>query len=166
MNPETGIERPLPHSKEAEQFVLGCILVGNPKARSVFDSLSAADFFIPQNYRIFAALKALAEAGKPTDCLSALDELEREIVTNVRTGPDNPPSPAAVRAHTALDVMDARIVELRPTYINRVTATEVAVRLCPERGLAPWLAPSDSKITAPAAILARASCWTATDRAL
>ena len=77
MNPKTGIERPLPHSKEAEQFVLGCILVGNPKARSVFDSLSAADFFIPQNYRIFAALKALAEAGKPTDCLSALDELER-----------------------------------------------------------------------------------------
>ena len=56
----------------------------------------------------------------------ALDELESEIVTNVRTGPDNPPSPAALHARTALDVLDARIVELRPTYINRVTATEVA----------------------------------------
>ena len=32
---------------------------------------------IPQNHRIFVALKALAETGKPTDCLSALDELER-----------------------------------------------------------------------------------------
>lgn len=77
MNPETGIELPLPHSKDAEQFVLGCILVGNPKARGVFDWLQPGDFFIPPNQRIFAVLKTLAESGKPTDCLSALDELER-----------------------------------------------------------------------------------------
>lgn len=77
MNPETGIERPLPHSKDAEQFVLGCILVSSPKARGVFDWLQTVDFFIPQNQRIFAALKTLVESGKPTDCLSALDELER-----------------------------------------------------------------------------------------
>jgi len=57
---------------------------------------------------------------------AALEELEREIVTNVRTGPDNPPSPAAVRAHTALDTLDARIIELRPSYINRLSAAEVA----------------------------------------
>jgi len=77
MNYQPGIERPLPHNREAEQFVLGAILVSNPKARAVFDSLTAEDFFIPQNQRIFVALKALAESGKPTDCLSALDELER-----------------------------------------------------------------------------------------
>jgi len=77
MNPDTYLERPLPHSKDAEQFVLGCILVSNPKARGIFDWLRTDDFFIPQNRRIFAALKSLTEAGKPTDCLSALDELER-----------------------------------------------------------------------------------------
>jgi hypothetical protein len=57
---------------------------------------------------------------------AALDELEREIVTNVRTGPDNPPSPAAARSRTSLDALDARIVELRPSYINRIGAAELA----------------------------------------
>jgi hypothetical protein len=57
---------------------------------------------------------------------AALDELRNEIVTTIRTGPDNPPSSAAVRARTALDAMDARIVELRPSYINRVSAAEAA----------------------------------------
>ena len=57
---------------------------------------------------------------------AALDELAREIVANVRTGPDNPPSLAAVQSRTALDALDARIVELRPSYINRVGAAELA----------------------------------------
>jgi len=74
---ETNIERPLPHSQPAEQFVLGCILVGNPKAHTIFDWLTAEDFFIPQNKRIFATLKSLDERGKPPDCLAALDELQR-----------------------------------------------------------------------------------------
>jgi uncharacterized membrane protein YccC len=54
----------------------------------------------------------------------ALDELEREVLTDIRTGPDNPPSPAAVRARAALDALDARMNELRPTYIGRLTVAE------------------------------------------
>ncbi len=57
---------------------------------------------------------------------AALAELEQEVVTQIRTGPDNPPSPAAVRAHAALDALDARIVELRPTFISRISAAEAA----------------------------------------
>ncbi len=57
---------------------------------------------------------------------AALDELAREVVAEIRTGPDNPPSPAAVRAHAALDALDARVVELRPTFIGRLTAAEGA----------------------------------------
>jgi uncharacterized membrane protein YccC len=56
----------------------------------------------------------------------ALDELEHDVVTSIRTGPDNPASPAAVRARATLDAMDARIVELRPTFISRIGATEAA----------------------------------------
>ncbi len=77
MNHEAGIERPLPHSNDAEQFVIGCILVGSPRAQGVFDWLQPSDFFIPQNQRIFAALKTLFDSQKPTDCLSALHELEQ-----------------------------------------------------------------------------------------
>jgi hypothetical protein len=57
---------------------------------------------------------------------AALDELEREVVAGVRTGPDNPPSAEGLRAHAALDALDARIIQLRPTYINRISAAEVS----------------------------------------
>ena len=57
---------------------------------------------------------------------AVLDELETEVLINVRTGPDNPSSPAARRARAALDAMDARIIELRPSYIHRLSAAEVA----------------------------------------
>ena len=58
--------------------------------------------------------------------VAALDELEREILTNVRTGPDRPPSAAGLRARRSLDALDARLVELRPNYINRIGAAELA----------------------------------------
>src|SRR6185437_8907748 len=77
MNPAIDMERPLPHSKDAEQFVLGCILIGHPRAGVIFDSLTAGDFFLSQNKRVFTALKSLVEGGKPSDSLAALDELER-----------------------------------------------------------------------------------------
>jgi hypothetical protein len=57
---------------------------------------------------------------------ASLEELERDSVTKIRTGPDNPPSPTAVRARTALDALDARTIELRPSYINRIGAAEAA----------------------------------------
>lgn len=77
MNDATGIERPLPHSDEAERAILGAILVGNPQARAVLDRLRAEDFFGDSNRMIFGALWALAEAGKPTDLLAVFEELQR-----------------------------------------------------------------------------------------
>lgn len=67
------------------------------------------------------------EAGQAVQAIAdAMSELGREIVSNVRTGPDNPPSPAAVQAQAALAKLDARIIELRPTYINRISPAEIA----------------------------------------
>jgi hypothetical protein len=54
---------------------------------------------------------------------AALDELKREVVVSPRTGADNPPSLEGSRARAALD---ARITELRPTYINRISAAEIS----------------------------------------
>ena len=57
---------------------------------------------------------------------AALEELEQEVVTGIRTGPDSPPSPPAVRARAALNTLDARMIELRPTFINQITAADGA----------------------------------------
>jgi hypothetical protein len=56
---------------------------------------------------------------------AALDEIAREGVVRIRTGPDDLPSPAAARVRPALDTMDARIIEVRPTYIGNASVAEL-----------------------------------------
>jgi uncharacterized membrane protein YccC len=57
---------------------------------------------------------------------ATLDELAREGVVRIRTGPDEPPSPVAARVRPALEALDARIVEVRPTYIGKASVVELA----------------------------------------
>jgi uncharacterized membrane protein YgaE (UPF0421/DUF939 family) len=45
---------------------------------------------------------------------AALDEIAREAATFIRTGPDQPPPPAAARARSAMDALNSRVSELRP----------------------------------------------------
>ena len=73
----TDIDRPLPHSADAERGVLGALLIGNAEALPFLDRLAPEDFFLPQNRRIFEAAKKLVEAGKPVDLLSVHETLQR-----------------------------------------------------------------------------------------
>jgi uncharacterized membrane protein YccC len=56
----------------------------------------------------------------------ALEELARETRVSIRTGVDEPPSPASARVRPALDTMDARIGEVRHLYIGRAGGAEIA----------------------------------------
>jgi replicative DNA helicase len=69
------IERPLPHSPEAERGILGALLVGNTEAGALVDRLGTEDFFLPQHQRVFAASRKLHESGKPIDLLSVHETL-------------------------------------------------------------------------------------------
>jgi len=66
---------------------------------------------------IQAAVDAIADA---------LDEIARELPTEIPVGVDNPPPPSRVRARRAMDALSARIIEVRPKYIARASAREVA----------------------------------------
>lgn len=57
---------------------------------------------------------------------AALDEIARQGMVQIRTGPDEPPSPAAARMRSALDALDARIIEERPSYIGNASVAELA----------------------------------------
>lgn len=70
-----GIERPLPHSVDAERGILGAILVGNTEAGPMLDRLTSEDFFLSQNRHIFAAVQKLYDARKPVDLLSVHETL-------------------------------------------------------------------------------------------
>jgi replicative DNA helicase len=61
------IERPLPHSLEAERAILGAVLLGGTGALEHIDSLQATDFFLPQHQVIFRHIKRLRDLSMPTD---------------------------------------------------------------------------------------------------
>jgi replicative DNA helicase len=59
--------RVLPQNLEAEQALLGALLVDNRAMERVGDILEAAHFFAPQHQRIFSAIQTLIERGQTAD---------------------------------------------------------------------------------------------------
>ena len=52
---EDALVRVMPHNKEAEQSIIGAMLVDKDSAIPVFESLSADDFYIEAHKNIFFA---------------------------------------------------------------------------------------------------------------
>ncbi|MGH8302607.1 MAG: replicative DNA helicase [Steroidobacteraceae bacterium] len=66
-----------PHSIEAEQAVLGGLLLDASAWDQVADVINEADFYRPDHRLIFEAIGALAGAGKPCDVVTVSEQLER-----------------------------------------------------------------------------------------
>lgn len=66
-----------PHSIEAEQAVLGGLLLDPAAWDNVADVLSPEDFYRADHKLIYQAIGALAGAGKPSDVVTVVGELER-----------------------------------------------------------------------------------------
>ena len=74
---ESSIERPLPHSIEAERNVLGAVLLDNHSLNAAVETLRVEDFFLLQNRKAFAVMIALREKNQPIETVLLMDELER-----------------------------------------------------------------------------------------
>ena len=66
-----------PHSIEAEQAVLGGLLLDTHAWDNVADVLTAEDFYRPDHKLIFQSIASLATSGKPSDVVTVVGELER-----------------------------------------------------------------------------------------
>jgi replicative DNA helicase len=66
-----------PHSVEAEQAVLGGLLLDPAAWDNVADVIIPEDFYRPDHKLIFEAIGALAGNGKPCDVVTVVGELER-----------------------------------------------------------------------------------------
>jgi replicative DNA helicase len=66
-----------PQSSEAEESVLGAILIDGDAITEVSETLKAADFYKPANSKVYAAVLALYEKREPIDILTVSEELER-----------------------------------------------------------------------------------------
>ena len=66
----------LPHSKEAEQAVLGGLMLDNEAWDKVVSCTSEKDFYQPEHRLVFNAIATLAEQLKPFDVLTLSEELK------------------------------------------------------------------------------------------
>jgi replicative DNA helicase len=74
----------LPHSLEAEETVLGAILLSPAKLVEAAAYVSPADFYHPQYAAVFEAMQELANKQRPIDCVTVAEEVK----ANERNQPD------------------------------------------------------------------------------
>ena len=73
---DEGVRLP-PHSVEAEQSVLGGLMLDNSTWDAVADRLTSDDFFRRDHQLIFAAIADLAARSEPLDAVTLAEQLER-----------------------------------------------------------------------------------------
>ncbi|HEX7116693.1 MAG TPA: DnaB-like helicase N-terminal domain-containing protein, partial [Steroidobacter sp.] len=95
-----------PHSIEAEQAVLGGLLLDNRTWDAIADRLAADDFYRRDHQLIFEAIAELSGRGEPADAVTVSEWLERKGLsdetgglTYLATLVRDTPSAANVRAY-------------------------------------------------------------------
>ena len=67
-----------PHSIEAEQAVLGGLMLDNDAWERVLDQVSDGDFYRHDHRLIFRAVHKLADANQPFDVVTLHEQLDKE----------------------------------------------------------------------------------------
>ncbi len=70
-------ERILPHSIEAEQSVLGCVLIDQDASMNIVGELKGDDFYVEAHRIIFDAMYTVYANNAPIDFVTLTDELEK-----------------------------------------------------------------------------------------
>ena len=122
-----------PHSVEAEQSLLGALLIDNAAFDRVADVVSGEDFYRDDHRRIWRHISKLVEHGRPADVVTVAESIEASEDKDKTGGPSylaalaqNTPSSLNVRRYAEL--VRERAVQRRLAQV----ATEIA-----ETALAP-----------------------------
>lgn len=67
-----------PHSNEAEQAVIGGLMLDNDAWDKVIERIIATDFYRREHQLIFAAISHMVEAQKPFDVLTVAEQLKQQ----------------------------------------------------------------------------------------
>ncbi len=76
MTDEFNLKTP-PHSLEAEQSLLGALMLDNSRWDAVAEQVKTDDFYRPEHRAIFATMARQTEAQQPIDVITLTEELER-----------------------------------------------------------------------------------------
>jgi replicative DNA helicase len=77
MTPQNFTDKPMPSSIEAEETILGSVLLDNDLMQQCAESLEVQDFYSPTNRRVFEGMLDLFTNQKPIDALLVGDAIRR-----------------------------------------------------------------------------------------
>ena len=127
-------EQELPHDRQAEEAVLGAVLVNPEVYYDVAHFLSGDDFFLHRNRWVWEAFSSLHEQRLPVDILTVSEELERQSRLDEVGGPaylttliNNVPSSLHATAY-------AHVVEETATRRRLLMAANQIARLAYQSG--------------------------------
>ena len=113
---EPSASQPLPHSIEAEQAVLGGLMLKNDAFDSIAEILSDSDFYSKDHQLIFNAMHRLAAEGQPFDPITLSEFLQNNNELGAIGGAEylvdlahGTPSSANIKAYTQI-VLERSIV--------------------------------------------------------
>lgn len=66
-----------PHSREAEESVIGAVLLSEDAVNEVMDRLHPEDFYVPAHQAIFESMRELFDANQPIDAVTVSESLRR-----------------------------------------------------------------------------------------
>ena len=118
-------DRVLPNDQQAEQSVLGGMLLSQDAVADVFEYIGAHDFYAPKHELIFSAIYSLYGRGEPTDVITVTAELTRTGSLVRAGGADYLHSLTSVVPTAANAGFYAKIVQEKAVLRRLVEAEEV-----------------------------------------
>jgi replicative DNA helicase len=67
-----------PHSREAEESVIGAVLLSEDAVNDVMDQLNPEDFYVPAHAAIFESIRGLFDTGQAVDVVTVSEALRRQ----------------------------------------------------------------------------------------
>lgn len=98
-----------PHNLEAEQALLGAMLISPDALHVGLTQVSAHQFYGPSHQAVFAAIATLVNAGRPVDVVTVTSQLNAEGHHNIGTGDlmsYSAGTPAATNAEHYANIVD------------------------------------------------------------
>ena len=76
----------MPHNLEAEQSLLGCILIDEERQLDIVARLRDTDFYVESHKLIFEAMSEIFRKNKPIDLVTLTDQLEKSATLEAAGG--------------------------------------------------------------------------------
>lgn len=132
------LQRKLPYSAEAEQSVLGCILIAPEKFSDIAGIVNSEDFYLQEHQQIFRAMQQLFLESRDIDLITLIDEMVKHGISGSQEEAKNYIRLIAENTPAASNIKDyAKIVHDKSVLRRLINATEaIAEAAYTEQGAA------------------------------